>query len=617
MSSTTADSYVAKVKLNGKTFPISPTLKGTCDTDASTATKTVTLKDFDIPIDGSDVTVKFTYSNTAVNPMLKVNNTDPYPIYTYGTTAPGNTPDTSWYAGSVITFMFDSSSNAWIMKDWSSAGSDNDYTAGNGINISQNNAISVNFGTTANTVCAGNDSRITNLGTAATRNASDTYSVNSQLMSGNAVYEAISDLNDHENMVKIVRKKSLELDDRPHSWQIVLSGGYYTYEDETTHDDIGYVQKNPGVECICEYYNDQFDDDLPNTKIMPTLRLSDLFIENPGDSDYTNDYLEISRRNIKSSGYFVDTENHITPFKSVGDMATAINNMSGAVENALTANSIGNGLIMDNSYLTVNFGNSANTACKGNDYRLSDARTPLSHTHTTSQITDFPTLGTAATRNASDTYDASSSSLMSGQAVADALSDLGGISDLADTISVDTTNHTISTASGYELIVGDVSMNPTTGDIYPTNGTWGDSSYTSLINIAEDLSDITSVADMAYEMDNGDIYVTRDAGVIGVADLENTNAWDPNSQYSSLKDYIASVSDSLSSLDYVVSNIDSGYFTIGQREFGIGSLSLVDGDVQLSSGYWDGVNGSYDSLRSIILDIYTRIANIEAQLPSS
>ena len=33
----------------------------------------------------------------------------------------------------------------------------------------------------------------------------------------------------------------------------------------------------------------------------------------------------------------------------------------------------------------------------GNDSRLSDSRTPLSHTHTKSQITDFPTLATVAT----------------------------------------------------------------------------------------------------------------------------------------------------------------------------------------------------------------------------
>lgn len=35
------------------------------------------------------------------------------------------------------------------------------------------------------------------------------------------------------------------------------------------------------------------------------------------------------------------------------------------------------------------FGNAANTFCEGNDSRLSDARTPLSHTHTKSDVTDL------------------------------------------------------------------------------------------------------------------------------------------------------------------------------------------------------------------------------------
>ena len=37
------------------------------------------------------------------------------------------------------------------------------------------------------------------------------------------------------------------------------------------------------------------------------------------------------------------------------------------------------------------FGTAANTFCQGNDSRLSDARTPKSHTHTKSEISDFPT----------------------------------------------------------------------------------------------------------------------------------------------------------------------------------------------------------------------------------
>ena len=46
---------------------------------------------------------------------------------------------------------------------------------------------------------------------------------------------------------------------------------------------------------------------------------------------------------------------------------------------------------------TGSFGTSANTFCEGNDSRLSDARTPTSHTHTKSEITDFPSLATVAT----------------------------------------------------------------------------------------------------------------------------------------------------------------------------------------------------------------------------
>ena len=46
---------------------------------------------------------------------------------------------------------------------------------------------------------------------------------------------------------------------------------------------------------------------------------------------------------------------------------------------------------------TGSFGTSANTFCEGNDSRLSDARTPTAHTHTVSDVTDFPNLATVAT----------------------------------------------------------------------------------------------------------------------------------------------------------------------------------------------------------------------------
>lgn len=52
-----------------------------------------------------------------------------------------------------------------------------------------------------------------------------------------------------------------------------------------------------------------------------------------------------------------------------------------------------------NTAFNKNFGTAAGTVCQGNDSRLSDARTPTSHTHTKSQITDFP-----SSMPASDVY---------------------------------------------------------------------------------------------------------------------------------------------------------------------------------------------------------------------
>lgn len=53
----------------------------------------------------------------------------------------------------------------------------------------------------------------------------------------------------------------------------------------------------------------------------------------------------------------------------------------------------------------------------GSDTRLTDARTPVSHTHTKSEITDFPTLGTAAAKNSTNAVTANSTDLVESGAV--------------------------------------------------------------------------------------------------------------------------------------------------------------------------------------------------------
>ena len=92
-----------------------------------------------------------------------------------------------------------------------------------------------------------------------------------------------------------------------------------------------------------------------------------------------------------TANYFVytTTSGAITSKQKIGNITT-----SGAIGS--TANkpliTTTNGVIT-----TGSFGTSANSFCEGNDSRLSDARTPTAHTHTVSNITDFPTLSTVAT----------------------------------------------------------------------------------------------------------------------------------------------------------------------------------------------------------------------------
>ena len=99
---------------------IASTFYGTCSTGASTAAKAVTLSDSCVFNDSCLVTgvtihVKFTNSNTHATPTLKVGSATAKQIMKYGTTKPGTTADTSWYAGSVVSFTYDGT--YWQMND--------------------------------------------------------------------------------------------------------------------------------------------------------------------------------------------------------------------------------------------------------------------------------------------------------------------------------------------------------------------------------------------------------------------------------------------------------------------------------------------------------------------
>ena len=100
-------SYIGQVKIGNVNYPVGSMLYGTCDTEAATAAKVVAMDSYDTLSDGVTVHVKFTNSNTASSPTLKVGSTAAKSIMRYGSTAAGNNAATSWAAGAVVAFTYD------------------------------------------------------------------------------------------------------------------------------------------------------------------------------------------------------------------------------------------------------------------------------------------------------------------------------------------------------------------------------------------------------------------------------------------------------------------------------------------------------------------------------
>lgn len=88
---------------------------GTCSTSASTSAKTVTITDFtsDNLVNGTKITVYFTYNNTSSSPTLNVSGTGAKNMVTQtGTELTGTVGD--WAAGSVVSFVY--YNNEWVLQ---------------------------------------------------------------------------------------------------------------------------------------------------------------------------------------------------------------------------------------------------------------------------------------------------------------------------------------------------------------------------------------------------------------------------------------------------------------------------------------------------------------------
>lgn len=106
-------SIINKITVGTTNYNIADSAYYTCDTAAATVNKSISGLSTAEIVNGLSIKVKFTYTNTAANPKLYVGSTG-YSIYRYGTTAPGTTDTTSWYAGEVVEFTFVTSGTTFV-----------------------------------------------------------------------------------------------------------------------------------------------------------------------------------------------------------------------------------------------------------------------------------------------------------------------------------------------------------------------------------------------------------------------------------------------------------------------------------------------------------------------
>lgn len=110
--------YLNKIAIDNTYYTIAGGLYGTCDTAAATAEKVVTLASFDSLESGTTIRVKFTNSNTASNATMNVNSTGAKDLRRDTNTLVGTTVKTSWHAGSIVSFTYDSVTSSWIQQDF-------------------------------------------------------------------------------------------------------------------------------------------------------------------------------------------------------------------------------------------------------------------------------------------------------------------------------------------------------------------------------------------------------------------------------------------------------------------------------------------------------------------
>jgi len=132
--------------------------------------------------------------------------------------------------------------------------------------------------------------------------------------------------------------------------------------------------------------------------------------------------------------------------QAIGGVYTQLNSHShGNITNTGTIGTTANKPLITTTHgkiTTGSFGTTQNTFCQGNDSRLSDARTPLTHNHTKSEITDFPTIPSKTSDLTNDSGFLTSHQDITGKV---------NVSDIRDNLTSTDTNKPLSANQGKVL----------------------------------------------------------------------------------------------------------------------------------------------------------------------
>lgn len=196
-------------------------------------------------------------------------------------------------------------------------------------------------------------------------------------------------------------------------WQLTNnSGGSFAFTDHTNGKNAISVQTNPVNDALV--INSEVNVgavlDMQNNKI--TNVTDPTSAQDAANKQWVENRLASL---VASAPTALDTLDELAA--ALGDdpnfattMTTALGNKADKATTITAGTGLsGGGSLAANSTLAVAYGTTAGTACQGNDSRLSDARTPLSHSHVATDITGL-TKSSVGLGNVDNTSDATKNS---------------------------------------------------------------------------------------------------------------------------------------------------------------------------------------------------------------